>query len=276
MSCQNLSVAMAELCVEDDAEHVEECGDVFCVVLVGVTGDGKSTTGNVLCGRAAFAVSSGLSSASAECSHAAYLDMQGGCGIVRLIDTIGLQDTDLPAAEVMSRFSLFADHTPLGINCFLFIVRWGRFKPEHEAALEAFEANCGAHVLAHTLLVFTHCSVGEDALHRILEEDAPASLRRKLPLLRGAVGIDNAEPAAARATLQKKLEDVVDSERYGNEALAAARSRYDTRREEERAAFAAAVSDWRKGSGPVVIEREEGARAGPRANADTQSQEELT
>jgi hypothetical protein len=31
--------------------------------------------------------------------------------------------------------------------------------------------------------------------------------------------------------------------------------------EEERAAFAAAVSDWRKGTGPVVVERYVGAVA---------------
>ena len=45
--------------------------------------------------------------------------------------------------------------------------------------------------------------------------------------------------------------------RYSNEALAEARLRYDAKREEERQQFAAAVADWRKGSGPVVIEREQ-------------------
>jgi len=101
------------------------------VVLVGVTGDGKSSTGNTLCGRQAFRTSDGLCSATAACEHADYLQL-GACGLMRVVDTIGLQDTALPAAEVLRRFSLFAERTPLGINAFLFVVRWGRFKPEHE------------------------------------------------------------------------------------------------------------------------------------------------
>ena len=238
-------------------------GDVFTVVLVGVTGEGKSSTGNTLCGRPAFRVSAGLCSATSECAHADYLQL-GECGITRIIDTLGLQDTNLPASEVMRRFALFAESTPLGINAFLFVVRWGRFKPEHEAALEAFLANCGSDALAHMVLVFTHCSLTSDELDAVLgSDDVPRSLRDRLPHMAGAVGIDNTDPQAARNALHQKLEMLAGRERYSNEALAAARLKYDARQEEERAAFAAAVADWRKsGSGPVVIERE--AAAEPR------------
>ena len=46
--------------------------------------------------------------------------------------------------------------------------------------------------------------------------------------------------------------------RYSNAALVDARAKHDVAEEEERAAFAAAVADWRKGTGPVAIERERG------------------
>ena len=128
------SEQLSRLAVTEEIE-----GDVFAVVLVGVTGEGKSSTGNTLCGREAFEVSGGLCSATAKCAHADYLQL-GACGITRVIDTLGLQDTDLPASEVMRRFSLFADHTPLGINAFLFVVRWGRFKPEHEVSARRLES----------------------------------------------------------------------------------------------------------------------------------------
>ncbi|KAL1521517.1 hypothetical protein AB1Y20_021177 [Prymnesium parvum] len=232
--------------------------EVFSVVLVGVTGDGKSSTGNTLCGRQAFRTSDGLCSATAACEHADYLQL-GACGLMRVVDTIGLQDTALPAAEVLRRFSLFAERTPLGINAFLFVVRWGRFKPEHEAALDGFEANCGADAISHTLLVFTHCRLSPEELRATLSADVPACLRTRLPRFAGVVGIDNSDPPAARASLHRSLETLAGKERYSNDALAAARARFNAEQEGERAAFAAAVADWRKGSGPVIIEREAAA-----------------
>ena len=45
----------------------------------------------------------------------------------------------------------------------------GRFKPEHERALDAFASNAGEDALRHTLLVFTHCDV--DNLDAILSPD---------------------------------------------------------------------------------------------------------
>ena len=238
--------------------------ELFSVVVVGVTGDGKSTTCNTLCGRAAFDTSGGLSSETADCAHADYLCLDGGeVREMRVVDTIGLHDTSLPAAEVMKRFSLFSDLVPCGIDVFLFVVRYGRWKPEHEAAMDAFAANCGDSALANTILVFTNCTLEPAALAENIEAHAPASLRRLLPRLAGPpVGVDHmADAGSARLRIHSAIETAATAgggmKRYSNEALAEARLRYDAKREEERQQFAAAVADWRKGSGPVVIEREQ-------------------
>ena len=37
-----------------------------------------------------------------------------------------------------------------GIDVFLFVLRWGRFKPEHDEALAAFAVNCGETALRRT------------------------------------------------------------------------------------------------------------------------------
>ena len=67
-------------------------------------------------------------------------------------------------------------------------------------------------------------------------------------------------PREARDALHTAVDRAISSvggALYTHAALAEAKARFDATREEERAAFAAAVSDWRKrGTGPVEIERE--------------------
>ena len=256
MSDTFLSAAAARV----DEQQPSEIEGPRAIVLVGQTGEGKSTTGNTLCGRAAFPVDGGLSSVTSEVAHADYLHIsEEGLNEMRVIDTIGLHDTRLPAIEVMRRFRVFAHLAPCGIDCFLFIVRWGRFRPDHEAAVDAFVANCGDAALAHTVVVFTCCSLNPAELSAQLETAAPPSLRRLLSQLPTApIGVDNVgRSAEARRAIHAAIEEVCQSRRrYSNTALAEARERHNLEKEEERAAFAAAVADWRKGSGPVVVERE--------------------
>ena len=172
----------------------EESASPHVVVLVGITGEGKSTTGNTLSRTHAFAVSDGLSSATQGPAHIDYIQIDAtGFREYRVVDTIGLHDTSLPAAEVMRRFSAFSDSCPAGIDVFLFVMKWGRFRPDHEAAFDAFRANCGEAVLSHTVLCFTACPLAPADLQAKLESDAvPPALRRVLPLLAApAVAVEN-------------------------------------------------------------------------------------
>lgn len=239
-------------------------------VLVGVTGDGKSSTGNTVCGREAFTTSCGLRS---ETRDHAVADFRLDGKFWRVIDTIGLEDTCLPQLEVLRRFSLFADDCPDGVDAFLFVVRYGRFKPEHEAALAAFARNVGDDAFSRTVLVFTHCPRDPAALDaELASAAAPSSLRETwLPRCAGAVGIDNVgDGAGARARIQGKLDALVAAnggDRYGNAAIDRARERAAASAEEEAAAFAACVADWRKAEGPLVVERD--AAADPRTKPST-------
>jgi len=243
----------------DEPEPEDDSGP-RTIVLVGVTGDGKSSTGNSLVGESAFQVSGGLCSEAAVAKAADYIHVSDNeLEEYRCIDTIGLHDTGLPATEVLRRFNTFGDLCPLGIDVFLFVVRWGRFKPDHEAAFDSFLANCGEDALRHTLLVFTHCSLTQAELSSQLATHAPPGLGRLLPALGGApVGIDNIQDSkGAREVLRKAVAASSGGARYSNAALKEARARHDIGKEEERAAFSAAVADWRKGgAGPITIERE--------------------
>ena len=254
----------------DAASLLDDGFQRHTVVLVGVTGDGKSSTGNTLCGTSAFQVSAGFKSETQELAHADYLC---GASFWRVIDTIGLQDTNLTQKEVLDRFSTFSEAAAEGIDCFLFVVRWGRFKPEHDEALAAFALNCGESALRHTMLVFTHCDLDEETLQRqVLDPSAPPSLRHWLERIGGGfVGIDNTDGPAARLHVQSALTRLVagyEGGRYSNEALADAREKLKAAEEAESKAFAAAVAEWRRGSGPVSIEREEGVITRPPMNVE--------
>lgn len=256
--------------LDGEREGMEASVDRRVVVLVGVTGDGKSSTGNTMCGWEAFSVSSGFKSETQDCQHADYL--RGGMSW-RVVDTVGLHDTDLSQQEAMDRFALFADRASVGIDAFLFVVRWGRFKPEHDAALSAFVANCGEAALGHTVLVFTSCRESPEALRRALAAGAPETLKRWLSQVHGVVGIENPAPGAgpeagraARDSVHLALDELLAASagrRYSNEAFAEARARAAEVEEAERAAFTAAVAEWRRGTGPVKIEREAGVVTRP-------------
>ena len=93
------------------------------VVLVGVTGDGKSSTGNTLCGRPAFATSDGLSSATAEPVPADYA--LSGERIDEIIDRVMNMKGYAATLEEMPEDTLHA--RPESMETVLSLVgeRWG-------------------------------------------------------------------------------------------------------------------------------------------------------
>ena len=238
------------------------------VVLVGATGSGKSSVGCALVGNpGTFGVSGGLRSATAAPACADFAAAPGsdaaeGSGrdgpavITRVVDTVGMHDSSLPAATAMQRLCAFEDLLPpSGADLFLFILPFGRFSSACEAALDAFVACVGPDALEHTILVFTRCSLSHDELKRELATSAPPALRRIVPRLAfpSVLGIDVvARPAASRAHLRLGVAEgiqALDGARYSREQIAAAIADYGGAQDErERAAFAAAVSDWRRGA----------------------------
>ena len=200
-------------------------------------------------------------SETAAVAHADYLRINDGeVAEMRVVDTIGFHDTGLPAAEVMRRFGLFADLVPTGIHCFL-LCALGALSARTRGGRRRIRCQLRRRCPAAHALIFTSCPLSPVALAAALEARAPASLRRLLARLpTPPIGIDNvAEPAVARASIHAAVDAVCSAnygKRYSNAELGAARRRFDVRAEAERAAFAAAVADWRKGTGPVLIERE--------------------
>lgn len=191
--------------------------------MVGVTGDGKSTAGNTLAGgeKTHFKESSKFVSEVQSCQCA---DGNSEVGALRIIDTRGLCDTRLANSEALEQFNRFADKAHEGVHVFLFIVRAGRFKPEHDQTLTAFAQNCGQTVLRQTAIVFTHWDGTQAELERSASQ-CP-ELKRWLSQVGYYVGVDLKDPSdAPKQVLEQAVRKILEKthgEPYANASLKAA------------------------------------------------------
>lgn len=197
------------------------------ICLVGITGEGKSTTGNTISGEKAFQASAKTRSVTRGC---AFIDFQMNNVAYRIIDTPGLQDTNLTPAELLDRFKHFADLAPQGVDAFLFVCKRGRFKSEHFHAFRTFQEACTSEALSYTAFLFTNLDEETNEEFQLaLREEAPEvpNLVECLSKVNGrALGIDNKGGAARSAAdrtlvinLVSQIRSINLGHRYSNEFL---------------------------------------------------------
>ncbi|CAE7361363.1 IAN7 [Symbiodinium sp. CCMP2592] len=182
----------------------------FTVVLVGILGAGKSSTGNLLLAKdfesGSFRTGRGLQSVTTSCSAADSL-VQGDFGTARLrvIDMPGLDDPGKGAEDMMAVFREVQEHAPSGVDVFLLVTP--------ETSLRSFGKVqemllffCGP-VLERSILVLTGCRhVDEEMLQSLepgpLQYWARSARQRILCIDR------KKEPLEAREKLLKLLMDL--------------------------------------------------------------------
>ena len=195
------------------------------VVLIGRTDGGKSSCANVIAGicdleqRPLFAQSSASTSDTKRIdAQTVTVDWRGQDYSLKIVDTIGIGDTELPHDEVLKSLALVCHECREGINALFFVVK-GRFTDEDANTWDlVWKVIFDSQIIEHTTLIRSQFEdflnpqkVANDVAK--LKQDRPG--RRVEQSMRKIIHVDNpslsygATAKYAREQSRKSLMDEI-------------------------------------------------------------------